>query len=274
MLNRESIKKSLSKEWKMVCSASKHDLSSDSFPALERCWSLSGETSTSSSSTTTPSFEPEDASAKRIRAKYFYALGIGKPKLPLAPLHGSNKVSNQAASLPNVHQRIRSILKISRTTPVDPTPTPSKGLFLNNSNSNQGCSRKESKVVFKTDVSIHVIPSRHQISLKEKELLWMMPQELEETAYRNYIEFSLEQWDWQQAIEEKDFVLLQGILTHPAHVVMMQQQQLQMHCTPNRQFCRIFSAQQHLRQQQQHHHHHHHPQYRYTASSQSSMNYR
>lgn len=265
LLNREAIKM-FSKDWKMVCSASKQDLS-DGFPPLERCWSLSGETSTSSSSS--PSSEPaEDASAKRIRAKYFYTLGIGKPKLPVTPLHGSTGSSRQV--VPNGQQRIRSILKISSPTHSNADPSLSKGLFSNNiqtttTNTNK---RRDSKVVFKTEVSIHLIPNRHQFSSKEKEQLWMLPQELEETAYRNYIEFSLEQWDWQQAIEENDFVLIQGMLTHPAHVAMMQQQ---MHCTPNRQFCRIFSAQQqHLRQHQYQRPHQYH---RY-SSSQQSTNYR
>jgi hypothetical protein len=202
------------------------------FGPLQRKSSLFGETSTGSSSTESSGHEV--ASAHRIRSRYLHKLGVGTPAS--SPLLKKNSKSNNMQSTETLKDdlgRTDSTLTSSSSTPQHSKHNASP------------------KVRFLPQVSVHSIPHRNQYSSKVKQLLWMAPQELEEAACRNYIEFAAEQWDWRQAAEESNFVLIQGVSTHPAHAQMLlQQQQQQRSCTPNRQFCMVFSAQQQLSKQQ------------------------
>lgn len=235
------------------------------FLSLQRTSSLFGETSTTSSSTR--SSDPEDLSAHRIRAKYFYRLGIGKPQVPPSS-HGNNSTMMVHTRKPCRSNSLPSHVEVLK----DDLGQPDVSLTLLTSLPQHTHSKfnKKAKVAFNTEVNVHFIPHRSQYSSCDKERLWMVPHELEKMAYRNCIEFTVEQWDWRQAIEESDFVLVQGILTHPAHA-MMQQQQLQQRCTPSRQFCMIFSAQQ---QQQHSRRHHKLDSHRYSASPLTNSRFR
>ena len=63
----------------------------------------------------------------------------------------------------------------------------------------------------------------------------MDPQELQLNAARNVLEFAAENWDWRQATEEKDMVIVDDhTLVHPVH--------LHRQCNMQRQFLMIMSA--------------------------------
>lgn len=74
----------------------------------------------------------------------------------------------------------------------------------------------------------------------------MSADQLDDSVERNCLEFAAELYDWQNAVEEREFVCIQGRKVHPAHAYVYQQE-LHKYNT-NRQFCMILSAQQ---QQQQ-----------------------
>ncbi len=249
-INREPLLRD-SKCNKMIAYVAKRDESNvHKFAPLQRTSSLFGETSTTS--TSTRSSEPEDLSAQRIRANYFYRLGIGKPQVA-SPTYRNGCI--QA----HLRRQSDSVFESSHTEVLKDDLGQADPSLTKNSSPQYSKFNKDSKVSFSAEVSIHLIPHRNHYSSQDKERLWMLPHELEEMAYRNCVEFTLEHWDWKQAIEESDFVLLQGILTHPAHAMMIQQQQ-QQRCTPSRQFCMIFSA------QQQHSRRHHKPEHQgYTS---------
>jgi len=252
------------------------------FSPLQRTASLFGETSTTSSSTR--SSEIEEVSAQRIRARYFSKLGIEKPPQMIpgksevsASISGGARtgamaVAHKFSSIKtHVQRNSYGVSKSSYTELLKDDLGQTDMNLTMYSVPQHSKYNKGSKVAFKTDVRVHLIPHRNQYSVKEKEQLWMPPHELELMAHRNCIEFTVEQWDWRQAIEESDFVLMQGTLTHPAHAIILQQQQLQkqhqqqQRYTPSRQFCMIFSAQQ----QQSRRNHNYKPEYHQYSSSSS-----
>lgn len=217
--------------------------SNHKFLPLRREASSYGESSTSSSSSGSSALE--SVSSHRIRSRYFQKLGVmgGPPCVVATKL--AQKIKPGARPAPTFTEVLKDDLGHAddNLTALSP-PQHSKY-------------NRESKVGFQAQVSIHEIPHRNEYSLEIRERLWMTPKELEEAAYRNCIEFTAEEWDWRQAVEEPDFCLIQGVWTHPAHALLFLQEQQQQRFNPNRQFCMIFSAQQ---QQQRHliHNHHHH----------------
>jgi hypothetical protein len=106
-------------------------------------------------------------------------------------------------------------------------------------------SKNSKKVSFDATVLVHSIIHAKDLSARFKRTIWMPPRELEEALHRNSIEFAAEGWEWQNATEEADFVLVGTQYIHPAHILLRQQ------CNLQRQFMMIMSAQQQQKQQQQ-----------------------
>lgn len=202
--------------------------SDGNFCQLQRKTSLLGETSTSSTSTLSSSCL-EISSAHQIRSRYFYKLGVIQSK-PVSSLAAS--INKRRTLKPSHYEVLKNDLG-----QVDPT-------LSIHSRPQHATNNTKGKVCFKSNVTVHEIPHAKDYSIRTRESLWMTPEELEETAYRNCIEFAAENWNWLEAVEEPEFVLVQGTLRHPAHACFQ-------HYNLNHQFCSRFSAQQQSRQLQQ-----------------------
>jgi hypothetical protein len=90
-------------------------------------------------------------------------------------------------------------------------------------------------VCFESSVKIHPIPSRSDYSERVRSSLWQHPAEFQANLRRNMFEIQAENWDWRQATEEKDMVLMRDELVHPVHFMRQ--------CNMKRQFLLIMSAQ-------------------------------
>jgi hypothetical protein len=155
--------------------------------------------------------------SSRIRSRYLDRLGVGKPKVAPMPSSKPKVSTSNLETLKQDRGKTDDSLTI-HSPPQHARPT----------------------VSFRSSVVVHSIPNRQEYSERVKKTIWMQPEELEESANRNCIEFSAEGWDWRQAIEETDFVFFRGDLIHPAHMARQ--------CNLQRQFLMIMSAQQRHKQ--------------------------
>lgn len=66
---------------------------------------------------------------------------------------------------------------------------------------------------------VHTVPSHRQYSKHRRSMLWISPEEQQQSYARNVMEYQAENWDYRQVIEEEQFVLTsEGYLVHPVHV--------------------------------------------------------
>lgn len=74
-------------------------------------------------------------------------------------------------------------------------------------------------VHFHPQVSVRFIPSRHAYKPSDKTKIWSSRDELQQMVKRNSFEFAYESFRWQHAIEEDEFVNVQGRHIHPAYIM-------------------------------------------------------
>jgi len=74
-------------------------------------------------------------------------------------------------------------------------------------------------VSFSSSVMVHPIPMRSDYSSRMRKHLWINRHERLKNALRNAIEFEVENHDWRQALEDKDFIYCAylGEKIHPVH---------------------------------------------------------
>eukprot|EP00934_Nitzschia_sp_Nitz4_P008947 Nitzschia sp. Nitz4//scaffold176_size46146//35976//36707//NITZ4_007196-RA/size46146-exonerate_est2genome-gene-0.22-mRNA-1//-1//CDS//3329539027//8937//frame0 len=192
------------------------------FCSLTRKRSLLGESSTVSTSTHSSSgLEP--ATSQQIRSRFLGRLGFVQPSVTnanIVPIRRKKPESNTTEAVLK-----KDLGKPDRTLTLESRPQQAK-------------QNKRATVCFRATVTVHAIPHFKDYSPCTKGQMWMNPKELDEMAYRNCIEFAAEQWNWREATEERDFVLCEGKLTHPAHASYQRQYNLR------RQFCYMMSARQ------------------------------
>lgn len=90
-------------------------------------------------------------------------------------------------------------------------------------------------VAFDASVKVLPIPSRTCYSNRIRNELWMPPEEIQQNAARNSLEFAAEGWNWENVAEDSDMVLYEGELVHPIH--FMDEFSL------DRRFCRVMQKQ-------------------------------
>jgi hypothetical protein len=160
--------------------------------------------------------------SSRIRSRYLHRLGLTKPKVAtmVPPANIYSRKQHTIEVLKNDRGKCDDSINVNSpplhraSSPVHAKPT----------------------VSFLSSVVVHTIPNRKEYSKRVKKTIWMQPNELEESAIRNGIEFAAEGRDWRLATEEQDFICYQNELVHPVHVTRQ--------CTVQRQFLMIMSAQQ------------------------------
>jgi len=76
------------------------------------------------------------------------------------------------------------------------------------------------QVSFDNSVSVVPIPKRNAYSNRIRKRIWNSAAKIHENANRNAVEFSVENWDWRQVLEENDFLICAdtGEMMHPVHV--------------------------------------------------------
>jgi len=91
------------------------------------------------------------------------------------------------------------------------------------------------QVSFDNSVSVVPIPKRDAYSYRIKKRIWNSATVIHENASRNAMEFSAENWDWRQVIEEKHFFICvdTGELVHPAHANLFMEVQTSA-CGPSK----------------------------------------
>ena len=76
----------------------------------------------------------------------------------------------------------------------------------------------EPRVTFHDKVQIRFIPSRKAYSPEDKARMWSNRQEVYNMCRKNTYEFAYESYRWQHAVEEDEFVNLNGRLVHSAYL--------------------------------------------------------
>lgn len=75
------------------------------------------------------------------------------------------------------------------------------------------------QVSFDNSVSVVPIPKRDAYSSRFRNRIWNSAAEIHQNANRNAMEFSAENWDWRQVLEETHFFICvdTGEMVHPVH---------------------------------------------------------
>jgi len=162
---------------------------------------------------------PPISTASDIRSRFLNRLGIQK----VAP---SSAPQEKLASHRN-----------PKDTADDPSTTSTARTSRCSSFSSLSSNKASRSVSFDDSVTVRPIPRHDAYSSEEKHLLWADPYEIYENATRNSIEFAADNFDWQQASEEEDFVETEtGDLVHPIHYVRR--------CDAQRNFLLVMAARQ------------------------------
>jgi len=83
------------------------------------------------------------------------------------------------------------------------------------------------RVRFSEVVEVVNIPSHTEYSNRIKLQYWSDAKEISEMAYRNFLEFESEGWNWENVLEEDEMIFCQetGGLVHPIHFDMSETEQ-------------------------------------------------
>ena len=174
--------------------------------------------------------------ASQIRSRFLDTLGISRANQQAVC------VANKKSSPPPRRRRklpaTQELLKSDSGEP-DESLGPNSLSSISTPNNFGGRERKNGKsVAFENAVTVHQIPTRHEFSGRIRNTLWTNAAEMQRNYNRNVIEFTAENWDYRQCLEEEHFfVAHNGELIHPVH--LQQERNLKWH------FCAVMCAQQH-----------------------------
>lgn len=102
-------------------------------------------------------------------------------------------------------------------------------------------SSKPRSVSFDDSVTVRPIPRHDAYSDEQRHQIWADPLEIYENATRNSIEFAADNFDWQRAAEEEDFIpTVSGELVHPIHYARQ--------CNMQHNFLLVMAARQQAQQ--------------------------
>jgi len=89
-----------------------------------------------------------------------------------------------------------------------------------NPNNTKSSSTTTKTIMFRDEVDVMPIPTRHEYSNRIKSRIWSNRHELQENAERNAVEFAAEGWNWRTVTEDEGMYIcsLSGDLIHPAWV--------------------------------------------------------
>mmetsp|Transcript_7330 Transcript_7330/g.15274 ORF Transcript_7330/g.15274 Transcript_7330/m.15274 type:complete len:256 (-) Transcript_7330:201-968(-) len=106
-----------------------------------------------------------------------------------------------------------------RQVVMEPMKTSSKGTFSDDEamfdHSNQEPYRR--RVGFAPQVSVKEIPGRLDYSDSVRSSYWADKKEMSKMTERNMIEFAAEGWDWRNATDDEQMLILNGEAVHPVH---------------------------------------------------------
>lgn len=170
--------------------------------------------------------------ASQIRSRFLDTLGISR----------GSRVACVPHSPPPLRKRmLPATQELLKSDSGEPDESLGPNSFSSSSVPNNvgGRKRKNRKsVAFENAVVVHQIPTRHEYSQRIRNTLWTNSVAMQKNYNRNVIEFTAENWDYRQCLEEEHFFVDQdGQLVHPVH--LQRERNLKWH------FCAVMCAQQH-----------------------------
>lgn len=170
--------------------------------------------------------------ASQIRSRFLDTLGISR---------GSKIACVPRSSLPRRQRKQPATQELLKSDSGMPDTSLGPDSFSSTSLPNNFDARKRKSrksVAFENAVLVHQIPTRHEFSDRIRNTLWTSSVEMQMNYNRNVIEFTAENWDYRQCLEEDHFFVAQdGQLIHPVH--LQQERNLKWH------FCAVMCAQRH-----------------------------
>jgi hypothetical protein len=136
-------------------------------------------------------------SASSIRTKYLYRLGVLENATPTVTSNSSKSARRAAKSILRKQMR-----RPASTKTVDNSHHP-----------------KRRVVTFAPKCVTMTVPAWHSYPIDVQEAIWMRGKEYDDTVLKNTIEFMSEGCNFDQVLEEEDFIRFEESLVHPAHVL-------------------------------------------------------
>jgi hypothetical protein len=171
---------------------------------------------------------PPVASSNAIRSRFLNRLGIQK--------------EGPSSSARPVKRCLHRNSQDPKDTACSDEVSSSSSLRSRSSSISSNNTSTTRSVSFDDSVTVRPIPPHSAYPQEVKHQIWADPFEIYENATRNSIEFAADNFDWQHASEEDDFVpTTTGELVHPIHYIRQ--------CNMQRNFLLVMAA----RQQQQAH---------------------
>jgi hypothetical protein len=222
------------------------------------------------------------ADGSKIRSRFLDRLGISPPlqrqchqtnNLDRRTLQFCNRTSSAAAvetkeeRLKKDHGQQDESIGLGSSSKLSFSPKTHQGMMRKRNDSTASLASTTSTntakaVSFANAVQVISIPSHRDYSDRIKNAFWTNAQEMRQNYARNVVEFTAENWDYRQVLEEDQFLYIQVttggkcsagtnemVLMHPVHFRSQQLQrerQLRWHS-----FCAVMSAQRQHHQQLQ-----------------------
>jgi hypothetical protein len=188
-------------------SSSRSDASNPRVPSRLRSYSMSTNSTHSSSSANRIRNRPK--SSLRLRSNLLYKLGV----VPNPP---QKLKSTASASILGNAVEYTELTKFGEEDPCTAT------VFSFDETEYEQLETPKSgrrKIQFNEDVNVMPIPMRTEYSSRIKKRLWSGNSEIFANAQRNTLEFAYEGWDWRSVKEEAQFSrsVESGHLLHPVH---------------------------------------------------------
>jgi hypothetical protein len=180
--------------------------------------------------------EPRIDAAAAVRSRFLTKLGISPSASHHPPSNGRDLPVRRPAAA-SYETPLKEVVD-SRRKNQNPTPLTKALSFFSRSSSPESSpetvselqdepttlpqgdadsSSPQRSLRFFPTVTVHPIPLHSAYSSRIRNTVWTSAAEMQENVARNCLEFSAENWDWNQVLEDQDMVMYHGEKVHPVH---------------------------------------------------------